>query len=203
MRILPKEQDWTPYAWLIYLVYFGAVPFAYPTPLWLRIATLATTVIALPIYFAGYWLKDRRVLWVVAAFVALGLALAPFNPGASVLFIYGASYLGKVFPPKPAYQYLVGILAAVALESALLALPLWNWIPSLTFTALVGSVIIQQYQRRRLADSLLLAQDEAQRLARVAERERIGRDLHDLLGHTLSVIVLKSELASKLAEIDI
>jgi two-component system sensor histidine kinase DesK len=39
-------------------------------------------------------------------------------------------------------------------------------------------------------------------MARIAERERIGRDLHDLLGHTLSVIVLKSELASRLADRD-
>jgi two-component system sensor histidine kinase DesK len=36
----------------------------------------------------------------------------------------------------------------------------------------------------------------------VAERERIARDLHDVLGHTLSVIVLKSELATRLAPID-
>jgi two-component system, NarL family, sensor histidine kinase DesK len=41
-----------------------------------------------------------------------------------------------------------------------------------------------------------------QRLARVAERERIGRDLHDLLGHTLSLIAIKSELAAKLFERD-
>jgi two-component system sensor histidine kinase DesK len=39
-------------------------------------------------------------------------------------------------------------------------------------------------------------------MAKVAERERIARDLHDLLGHTLSVIALKSELASKLADRD-
>ena len=37
------------------------------------------------------------------------------------------------------------------------------------------------------------------RLAAVAERERIARDLHDLLGHTLSVITIKAELAAKLA----
>ena len=36
------------------------------------------------------------------------------------------------------------------------------------------------------------------RLAAVAERERIGRDLHDLLGHTLSLIAIKGELAGKL-----
>jgi two-component system sensor histidine kinase DesK len=36
----------------------------------------------------------------------------------------------------------------------------------------------------------------------VAERERIARDLHDVLGHTLSVIVLKAELAGRLVAID-
>jgi two-component system sensor histidine kinase DesK len=45
---------------------------------------------------------------------------------------------------------------------------------------------------------LKLSHDEVRRLATVAERERIGRDLHDLLGHTLSLIALKSDLAAKL-----
>jgi two-component system sensor histidine kinase DesK len=43
-----------------------------------------------------------------------------------------------------------------------------------------------------------LSHDEVRRLAATAERERIGRDLHDLLGHTLSLIALKSEFAGKL-----
>ena len=47
-----------------------------------------------------------------------------------------------------------------------------------------------------------MAQDEIEHLAKVAERERIARDLHDVLGHTLSLIILKSELASKLADRD-
>ena len=34
----------------------------------------------------------------------------------------------------------------------------------------------------------------------MAERERIARDLHDVLGHTLSVIVLKAELAGRLMD---
>jgi two-component system sensor histidine kinase DesK len=43
-----------------------------------------------------------------------------------------------------------------------------------------------------------MAHEEIEALAAVAERERIARDLHDVLGHTLSVIVLKAELAGRL-----
>ena len=49
---------------------------------------------------------------------------------------------------------------------------------------------------------LQLSHDEVRRLAATAERERIGRDLHDLLGHTLSLITLKLELSRKLFDRD-
>src|SRR6202051_5411642 len=43
---------------------------------------------------------------------------------------------------------------------------------------------------------------EIENLPKVADRERIARDLHDVLGHPLSVITLKSELAGKLVDRD-
>ena len=55
------------------------------------------------------------------------------------------------------------------------------------------------HQQARLRRS----KEEIMRLATLAERERIGRDLHDLLGHTLSVVALKSELARKLIDRDL
>ena len=68
--------------------------------------------------------------------------------------------------------------------------------------AFIGGVVMVgamfgRIQERRNAE-LRLTQDEVRRLARMNERERIGRDLHDLLGHTLSLIAIKSELAGKL-----
>ncbi len=51
-----------------------------------------------------------------------------------------------------------------------------------------------------LVGQLRQARDEVARLAASEERLRIARDLHDLLGHSLSLIVLKSELAGRLAE---
>jgi two-component system sensor histidine kinase DesK len=53
-----------------------------------------------------------------------------------------------------------------------------------------------------LNSELVEARDELARNAVAEERLRFARDLHDLLGHSLSLIALKSELAGRLAERD-
>ena len=75
-------------------------------------------------------------------------------------------------------------------------------VPALVFTIVTGAANIFDAERERAQRRLRRADEEIERLAALAERERIARDLHDLLGHTLSVIVVKSELAARLAERD-
>ena len=81
---------------------------------------------------------------------------------------------------------------------------LWlGWNPLYRISAVVVGLAVGlmniSFGRKAQADAaLLLSHDEVRRLAALAERERIGRDLHDLLGHTLSLVALKSELAGKL-----
>jgi two-component system sensor histidine kinase DesK len=65
-----------------------------------------------------------------------------------------------------------------------------------------GASNYMMLENRRKNLALRRSAEEVQRLARIAERERIGRDLHDLLGHTLSLIAIKSELAAKLMSRD-
>ena len=202
MKLLPKDQDWTAYVWLVYLLFFLGVPFFFPVPAWQRVATVLGTLAALPLYFWGYWVHGRRALLVVAGFTLLGSLFATINPGSSVMFVFAATYLARLGDPPKAFPYLGILLAVEALEAWLMHLPESSWIPTMGFSALIGSVVIQWVHRRRLSDKLLAAQAESEHLAKVAERERIARDLHDLLGHTLSVIVLKSELASRLTASD-
>ena len=78
----------------------------------------------------------------------------------------------------------------------------WIAFVSALLVPAIGAMTVLEAERKRRNDPLLVAQQEVERLAVIAERERIGRDLHDLLGHTLTMISLKSELAAKLVPAD-
>jgi two-component system sensor histidine kinase DesK len=204
MRLLPQDKDigWVPYVWLVYL---GFIPMnAYfmqvSRTVWLWDAV--SIAVFLVLYFRGYWLDGRKLLWIIAAITLLGIVFSPTNPGASVYFVYAAGFSGGVGRTAVAVRILAILLLIIAAETWLLHLTIYFWLPAGLFTLIVGMVDIHFDERRRDNQKLRLAQEEVARLAQVAERERIGRDLHDVLGHTLSLIVLKSELASKLAETD-
>src|SRR5581483_8548167 len=73
-----------------------------------------------------------------------------------------------------------------------------NTIGALASTAGVGLLMLLLRDLRVRNSELLEARAELARLAVAQERERFARDLHDLLGHSLSVIALKAELAGRL-----
>lgn len=203
VRLLPwNEVGWTPFAWLIYLSLYilYAVSLA-QTPIdWLIDGGVLLLFLAL--YFRGYWLKGRQLLLVAFAIVAIGVVMSPRNSGAGVFFIYGAAFLGYAARPAIAIRWLTVIIAIIALETWLMRLPPQTWIPASVFSLLVGGTNIHFAEVRRKDKALIAAKESEQAMAAALERERIARDLHDLLGHTLSVIVIKSELAAKLADRD-
>jgi two-component system, NarL family, sensor histidine kinase DesK len=202
MRLLPKDEGlgWTPYAFLAYLAFFLIGPALSARSNWAL--TIAAVAVFLPLYFWCYWLTGQRKLIAIAGIAAIGGICASYNPGASTFFIFAACFLGEVAAPAIAFRYLGVLLAFIGLQSWLMNLSMYFWAPAILISALLGSVNIHFAQQHRMTKRLLMAQCEIERLAKIAERERIARDLHDLLGHTLSCIVLKSELASRLATRD-
>lgn len=205
MRLLPQdsEQGWTPYAWLVYLFIVPFIPFmerVRSPAKWAAI--ISGMLVFLVLYFWGYWLSGRKLLWIILAITLLGLGYGPFDAGASVYCVYAAAFLAFTGSPGFAFRLLLVLMAVIGLESWILHLSPAFWINGVLFSLLIGSVNIHFMERRRHNKSLLRAQEEVERMAKVAERERIARDLHDVLGHTLSLIVIKSELAAKVAEKD-
>jgi len=202
MRLIPKDiaLGWTPYAWLVYLIFFWFGPIFSPnttTKDW--VLTALGTAIFLPLYFWGYWLPGRKTLIPASLIVLLGILYGPTNFGASVFFIYAAGYLGYAGSAGFAFRVLLIVAAIPPIQAWLMDLPPYFWIPGTVFSLLIGGINIHYAGVRRSQAALRRSQDEIERLAKLAERERIARDLHDLLGHTLTVITRKAELAHKLS----
>ncbi len=204
MRLLPDERHlgWTPYAWLIY-----SLPFLINTyesrlaPLTFA-ANVAAYLAFLVLYFLGYWVHGRKLVGVIAAMTLLGFITTPFNNFGASLFIYAGAMVAFIDMNRPRLLYLGMYLAAVAAYGLLTGQPGWFYIPGVVIAGVVGGVNVHYAQVWVSNSKIRMAQSEVEHLAKIAERERIARDLHDVLGHTLSVIALKSELASKLLERD-
>jgi len=204
MRLLPNNKDigWTPYLWLVYAANLPLYAFLGNANARTWTLSLLSMAVFLALYFRGYWVKDRKLLAIIVALGLLGVVMAPVNPGASVYFVYASAFGGELGNTTKAVWVIACLMLAIVAVTLIFHLPGYFWISGLIFTAMVGAVDIHYAERRRENKKLLLAQEEVAQVAQIAERERIGRDLHDVLGHTLSLIVLKSELASKLADKD-
>jgi len=200
------ELGWTPLWSLLYLLFLFMNWADEPLRAWLP-PTLISIAVFLPLFFRAYRQSGWKLLAHAAAIAAIGFALTPFNSGANTYLIYAAVFLPFAgIALRTTILLVAGGVALYAVELLLLGLPPRYAALAVALTAIVSIAIsaanhFHREKRLRQAE-LKLSHDEVRRLAEVAERERIGRDLHDLLGHTLSLITLKSELAVKLFDRD-
>jgi two-component system sensor histidine kinase DesK len=198
-----KAHGWVAFIWLAYLGFFFIDPLLNHAG-WMQWSiTAAATAVFLLLYFGMFWLERPRSLWHIAGMVALGLGVAPFNPGAATFLVFASAFIPfAVKTERAAIAMMAGIVLLAAIETQVFHLSGWFFFYAGGMSFVVGGGNIYFAQRNRALAKLRIANEEIEHLAKVAERERIARDLHDVLGHTLSVIILKSELAGKLMDRD-
>jgi len=203
-RLVPETLDlgWTPFYWLGYLG-FLFIPVLFGWIDWRGIViTVSTVPPFLWLYFRAMHCTERTVLLPILGIAALAYLLVPFNQFANTYMIFvaaSAAFLGSLPLALATFGLLLGLFA---LEIWLLGLTMFTAVIALLVGTAVCAGNYQWRQKHRKDAELRLSHEEIRRLAQLAERERIGRDLHDLLGHTLSLIALKSELARKLMDRD-
>ncbi|MBA3916085.1 MAG: sensor histidine kinase [Acidobacteriales bacterium] len=206
MKIFERDRQqhgWVPFLWLGYFLFFLIHPIESHAGWQEWTATIVASAVFLYLYFTWFWGSPKNRLLIVGGMALIGILFAPSNTGASTFFIYAASFIPfAVDTERAAVKWLVGLLAVAVVESWLFHLHVEFLISSTLFGVLIGGGNIYFAQRNRSNRKLQLAQEEIEHLAKIAERERIARDLHDVLGHTLSIIILKSELAGKLIDRD-
>lgn len=196
--LLPPTVGKAPYLWLGSLVFFLMKYAIVPVSAREIVLVVATLAVFLPLYFLSFR-GGRASQLALALTCLLGVAWSPYNFGANTFFMFAAGMCAGITPPRKAYLALAGVigLSLVVLYSVDTIPKMYRW-PVILMAVPVGVASIMDAALRRSREQLLRKQEEVEHIATIAERERISRDLHDLLGHTLSLITLKAELAGKL-----
>jgi two-component system sensor histidine kinase DesK len=136
--------------------------------------------------------RKRRATIAFLAVLALALNLG-LGSEWRVLFFHVNVAAGIMLLSRDAYVAIVG-LAATTLALGFGSGMAWLALP----TAAIGLWATAFVRQVAAVAELRSAREELARLAVSEERLRFARDLHDLLGHSLSLITLKSELAGRL-----
>lgn len=184
--------------WSLSLLFFLWKYFYVPISALEATLLVLSMLLFLPLYFASFWLHNLRVLPFILSSCLLGILWGSHNYGASSFFIFAAAMCYQIDRPRQAYAMLGLVLAILGGATLALNFPSYLWVPALIVSVPVGISSIMEAERFRAQEKLLRKQEEVEHMATIAERERISRDLHDLLGHTLSLITIKAELAGKL-----
>ncbi len=195
-----KDHGWTPLFWVWYLGFFFIDPVANHVGWKVWLMDGSAVAVFLFLYFGLFFLESPRSVLHIAGMVLLGILTMPINGGGNTFFIFAAAMLP--FCVETQTSALLGV-ASIGLIGAIEAVVLhrtngWALFFYGVFPIFIGAGNVYFAERNRMNRRLRKANEEIEHLAKLAERERIARDLHDVLGHTLSVITLKSELAGKL-----
>jgi two-component system sensor histidine kinase DesK len=191
--------------WLLFLVY-PIVAFVQSKP---TAAALTAGLVAVATFAGVYtWLWIRfyahrpapgwLVGWGMLFAIAMALALADGQIWGSLFIYVIAAVAGHTTNWRYAVGAVIGITALMTGLAAVEGAGIWTAAIGLE-GLLVGGVVMVSTQLGRANRALNQAHADMARLMVAEERLRFARDLHDLLGHSLSVIVLKAELAGKLA----
>lgn len=203
-----RENKWA-WIWFAYTGFLFIDPILMRPTLNIWLGTFAVFFVFVGIMWGYIRAIDEgrpTAFWMIAATFALGLITFPWNQGGSTFFVYAAAFLPFTFESlRRVFSIFFAEALLVLVEGYLFhAVPgvfhiSWpNTFIAIFLMTVIGGGNVFFAQQRRADCQLRAAQEENLALAAIAERERIARDLHDVLGHTLSVIVLKAELAARL-----
>lgn len=185
--------------WLSFLGFYFIHFFTSGLTFFSGIASLMLLAGFLHFYLRAFDCVGTQVVRPLIGILIIAAVASPINWGASVMFTYAAFFAGFNFSGDERRKWFATILVLITAMTWLFSLPIYNYFLPAVITS-TGLFFIGKLEREALhaRQAQQRSNDEIERLATINERERIARDLHDLLGHTLSSIALKAELTHAL-----
>jgi two-component system sensor histidine kinase DesK len=134
---------------------------------------------------------------VILIAVALGLA-SMLGPNAMTAAPFLVSLPVFFLPWRETWAVSLTLLVAIFVGSALL----WTWWPNVLLWGLCVAVLLLSVISRYVEERQAAQRTTEARVALTEQREQVARDVHDVLGHSLTVVAMKTELAKRLVDSD-
>ncbi|SDZ39897.1 sensor histidine kinase [Bacillus sp. 166amftsu] len=200
-EFFPKHMGFFPYMWFVYLL-FPIYNLTQESG-WRLLAGIGMLVVFVIAYRQLYFVKETFILWACVQIVIIFIFSTIYNPFMIFFGFYTASAIGFA-PTKKSFRVLLALLVVMIGTflfvniDQLTKTSLINMIPMFILMLLTPFGMRNFNQKKMLKMQLNEANEQIKDLVKREERQRIARDLHDTLGHTLSLITLKSQLVEKL-----
>lgn len=140
-----------------------------------------------------------QIILCLLAMIVIGLIVTALIGEGGMSFLAYVSVILVIVVRRVVPGIIVACLTIIIAEVAQRVVPGWTHDYATTFGISISSfamvMAIMAGDRARAARA---AEEENRRLEHEAERLRMSRDVHDVLGHSLTVIALKAQLAAKL-----
>ena len=212
--LLPSSR-WRRYGWmfaaiwLVYLAQPASTAWAQHDPV-RRYLGLGTLIAFSAVFIAVFVISRRRedrhvprataVAGLAAEAALIGFGYYSIGPDASVLLIYLSVMAVFLLPARSGWLVVAAAVGASLAVPAMVGWPSDGTLAFQIFISALASFGVSQLIQRNM--QLAEARNELTRLALADERNRFARDLHDILGHSLTVVAVKAELAGRLASLD-
>jgi two-component system sensor histidine kinase DesK len=145
---------------------------------------------------------DRVSASMVLLMVVCFAAMVPAAGGSALAaVVYVVATVMMMTPLR--VGWMVSLAAIVATEVAAVVVPGWREGQGAGLAVLLASLaVFGMRMALQRSHQLTIARGDLARLAVQEERNRFARDLHDILGHSLTVVTMKAELAGRLVRAD-
>lgn len=187
---------------LAYAAYLFFLPaYRHPAAVWMECAAFYSAFVTL--FFIAAEMTGRRRNVAFVLYFLFTFLYFPVNREAAGLFVYPFAMLCLFLTRlRTVFLVLAAMTAAVVAETHYFGHSFAAAEEIVFGCVIIGFSNFAFAQQARTTSLMERASSEIARLSEEAERERIARDLHDLLGHTLTVITVKLDLARRLLSLN-
>ncbi|WP_368501199.1 sensor histidine kinase [Shewanella sp. 3_MG-2023] len=202
-RVHPEKAYRQKTAWVYLLnLIFYFIPLWFMRDDWARVGV--SLLLIFPFLYGYFWAYKSSAVqgkYPIALMLITASIATIFTSGSISFFSFAGFFVGFFYSLRTAIISFILISTWLWLLNYIVGYEAYYFpLYGMLITFVVGLFGVVEHNNERIRRQQRQSNDEIANLATALERERIARDLHDIMGHNLSSIALKAQLAEKLVE---